>query len=232
MHSRRRVLIHPPAAAGALVSNVVWPWYTSTWALEMMAGSYQAAADVMGSFYDQFFADGAAASKRRRQLQHQGSGPPVLDYDTVSSITGSMHNLAAAAEAAEARQARPAAPPPPSLSPAEAARMLHARVAGPLVAVQASLQRDTVVWQRGVLATPTIVLRMHKALLVLLDRLTAMQLAMTTPDVSGSFTGGWVGGCGCGSMRSMGMCSTFDACHAPSPLTHVRPRLHAQHGPC
>lgn len=41
-------------------------------------------------------------------------------------------------------------------APAAAAGGLQQRVAAPLVAVQMALQRDTVVWQRGLLATPQV----------------------------------------------------------------------------
>jgi hypothetical protein len=55
-------------------------------------------------------------------------------------------------------EAPPNAPAPASpQQPATSWEALQQRVTTPLVAVQASLQRDAVVWQRGLLATPPIV---------------------------------------------------------------------------
>jgi len=68
--------------------------------------------------------------------------------------------------------------------------ILQKRIAGPLGAVQGSLEREGVLWKRGVLATPLIVQQSIQLLQEGLDRLAAMELMLSQkPIISGRFTG-------------------------------------------
>ncbi|KAG2454349.1 hypothetical protein HYH02_001374 [Chlamydomonas schloesseri] len=67
---------------------------------------------------------------------------------------------------------------------------LQALVAGPLTAVQVSLENDTTAWSRGLLSTPQVVFSVLRCSQALLDRLAALALmASAAPAVSGGFSG-------------------------------------------
>ncbi|DBA81084.1 TPA: hypothetical protein ACH3X2_000806 [Trebouxia sp. C0005] len=67
--------------------------------------------------------------------------------------------------------------------------LLEKRVAAPLVGVQATLARETVLWTKGVLVMPKVVGATLRAMQVLLDRLSALQMMlMQRPVLSGQYT--------------------------------------------
>ncbi|KAK9815502.1 hypothetical protein WJX72_004760 [[Myrmecia] bisecta] len=67
--------------------------------------------------------------------------------------------------------------------------ILHKCIAAPLSAVQASLAREAVLWKHGILAMPKIVHDMLRCMLVLLDRLAAVELMLQQkPIVSGRYS--------------------------------------------
>ncbi|KAF8059743.1 Heat shock 70 kDa protein [Scenedesmus sp. PABB004] len=242
----------------ALVCHLLLPWYTSDWALAVMADTYEAAMRLMVQTYARCFQEGAdavasfalpcpapagpddapprsggsgaggALGAVAKVAAGVGSarrgGDAAPDLDAASRCRGCL--TYSAGEVAAARKmaaslvdaaafAFPDFDSPlgggagggdgsgrggaaltaaPSMA-AAAARdpvspaALQALVAGPLVEVQASLQRDTVAWSRGVLATPPVVPALLSALLSLLDRLAALQSAMTPPNIAGGFSG-------------------------------------------
>ncbi|KAK9815248.1 hypothetical protein WJX72_000626 [[Myrmecia] bisecta] len=67
--------------------------------------------------------------------------------------------------------------------------ILHNCIAKPLSAVQASLAREAVLWKHGILAMPKTVHDMLRCMLVLLDRLAALELMLQQkPIVSGRYS--------------------------------------------
>ncbi|KAG2483338.1 hypothetical protein HYH03_017786 [Edaphochlamys debaryana] len=157
-----------------LVSSIILPWYTSAWALETMAGALRGAAVITRHMYDRFFAEGYAALVASKG---QDAAAEAL------AAHGLTREEAEACGAGAGGRGDTAASPPPSL---------QALVWSPLVAVQASLMRDTAAWSRGLLATPEVVPALLRSCLLLADCCSALQLvAVDTPPLG---PGGRLGG--------------------------------------
>ncbi|DBA72154.1 TPA: hypothetical protein ACH3X2_010874 [Trebouxia sp. C0005] len=67
--------------------------------------------------------------------------------------------------------------------------LLEQKIAAPVVRVQTALAKETVLWKKGILAMPQVVRETLRAMQVLLDRLSALQMMLLQkPVVSGHYT--------------------------------------------
>lgn len=159
-----------------LVSNLLLPWYTSSWSIDTMRSAFITAVQLFGQMHAQFYADGAAAvaafeaqAPRCPPRQHAQQHPTGFSDAAAASeraedglsceFNGAAAVAAAAVEVAAAAGASSEAIAhlghltcPMVVTPAG----LQSIIARPLVAVQTSLLMDTVMWQRGVLSTPPV----------------------------------------------------------------------------
>eukprot|EP00775_Hariotina_reticulata_P006232 gene6232-6469_t len=186
--------------------NLLLPWYTSDWAIQVMAQTYQRCIALMLQMDVYFFSEGAAAVATFEMpcAEQQEVLGQSLDHCR-GPIKHSSNETAAAADAAAAlRAAADAAlqklklvPPQPPAAAAGGGGStavlscadLQALIARPLTAVQGSLIKDSVAWHKGYLATPPVVPQLLGVLLGVLDRLAALQMALSPPVISGRFTG-------------------------------------------
>ncbi|WIA41085.1 hypothetical protein OEZ86_004716 [Tetradesmus obliquus] len=139
--------------------NLVWPWYTSSWALEQLGLAYQEAAELLAGMVCELYIDAhALIDKQQQQQQQQGAAGR-------DSSGGSDHGGAS--------------------SPL----VLQGRLLKPLVQVKISLLLDTTTWSSGLYATPPVVLRMLAAMFDVADALGALQQAtnIKVEAVSGSW---------------------------------------------
>lgn len=163
-----------------LVCNTVLPWYTSTWCIQTMKGTFITAVELVNQMHAQFYADGAAAvaafEAQAAACQHVSTDAPVSCTPAQSAQSGPAGHLAgkdycaafdsgakasaaAAAEVAAAAgesSAMIACKGPATCPLVVTPAVLQSMIARPLVSVQTSLLMDTVAWQRGVLATPPV----------------------------------------------------------------------------
>eukprot|EP00879_Flechtneria_rotunda_P012322 GHRR01012869.1.p1 GENE.GHRR01012869.1~~GHRR01012869.1.p1 ORF type:complete len:957 (+),score=306.37 GHRR01012869.1:270-3140(+) len=164
------------ALFSVFICNAIYPWYTSSWAIETLAATYKRSISIMSQMYAKYYADDAAAVAKfevqcpaipQAGFSHQQG----LGTEGLINIRHSATDVAAAHEAA-ATVAAAAAASSAAVGGVAAATgaagsagtsnevcnpvMLQMQVARPLVEVQGSLIRDTVAWSRGVLATPPV----------------------------------------------------------------------------
>jgi len=162
--------------AGVLFSvglcNLLLPWYTSDWAIQVMAQAYQRCIALVAQMDVQFFCEGAAAaaeyemscSEQQEVLRQQAlepcQGPIRNSSKDTAAAEGAAAAMRAAADAALQQlklvPAEPTAIPAGGIPAALTFADLQALVARPLTGVQGSLIRDSVAWQKGYLATPPV----------------------------------------------------------------------------
>ncbi|KAF8069573.1 ANTR6 [Scenedesmus sp. PABB004] len=157
----------------AVVNQAVLPWYTSSYALEQMAGALATAAGLFEAIHTSQTRRMRAAAVAAGALAADGGG-------------GSGAGAGAGADAAAAAAAELAA-----LEAAEAGLHVSLRqdVLRVIVEVQLSLATESVAW-RGVLSTPQVVLDVLGALTELVEALASQRLALAP------FTAGGAGGAG------------------------------------
>ncbi|KXZ41642.1 hypothetical protein GPECTOR_345g92 [Gonium pectorale] len=150
-----------------LMSQAVLPWFTSDWALEVMAGAYDSSAIIVRQLYDRFFEEGRrahmAAHGRMAMLtiMSQFGLTPKPNRDGEAQAESSASEAEVETEADKEAGQGPSGP------------SIKDQVWAPLVAVQSSLMRDTAVLQ-------------------LADRLGALALVVAdTPPLVHGRLGGW-----------------------------------------
>ncbi|KAG2431908.1 hypothetical protein HXX76_009399 [Chlamydomonas incerta] len=180
LYAARVLMVMAGCSVPVLLSNLVLPWYTSDWALETLGGAFLAACRLVRSYYAAYYNDGlrahaatyGAEAAAAVCAQHGAPSQPI----PICTASGPHPD----------HQTPPGVPhqegPPPT--------PLLALVSGPLTAVQVSLENDTTLWRRGLLATPPVVFSVLRGSQALLDRLAALALmAEAAPAVSGGFSG-------------------------------------------
>ncbi|KIY98832.1 hypothetical protein MNEG_9130 [Monoraphidium neglectum] len=162
----------------ALVSNLLLPSYTSDWAIDQLATCLERSAVLISDLYNHQFRAMRAAAAR--------SGL-ICDADTAAAASAAAAAAAAfgpapapagkdavgaAGAAAEAQQSLEAT------ELALAAR-LRPEVVAPLLAVQAALEKESVSWRRGPLATPKVARDVLAGLRVLAHAIVAQRITLS-----------------------------------------------------
>lgn len=195
-----------------LISNLMLPWYTSTWAMDTMASALEEATEMVAASYQAFYDEAQAAaaasqlalssskqsdttSSRSRSglssylsIDIPGGTPRVPQGRSHSGMSSSYYSF----KGPEGPIGLLSGSPFQALGIPEGiltVQWLQSKVAQPLVAVQVALNKDTALWKKGVLATPPIVHQALRGMLEVLDRLAAVQLTLMAPPVSGHFSG-------------------------------------------
>jgi hypothetical protein len=144
----------------AVVSNLVLPSYTSDWVIRQLAASLERCAALMADLYTHQYRTMRAAAIRAGLHAH-GGGAEGGESAGASAVPAGLQGAQGAAgagaeedfsddngrvESAEEMEGRERA----------LAARLRPEVVAPLLAVQAALERETVSWRRGPLATPRV----------------------------------------------------------------------------
>lgn len=156
----------------ALVNRLLYPWYTSDYALEQLADALEQAASLFVQIYHSQLERMRLAELVAGQTQQEAAGPAAPTTDAVARSADSSADDTAQPD-----------PPAVQLAAREAAEaqllvVLRQQVLARLVAVQLSLAKESVSWRRGVLATPPLVLNVLGALNAIKEALTSQRLAL------------------------------------------------------
>eukprot|EP00198_Chlamydomonas_reinhardtii_P010260 XP_001699597.1 predicted protein [Chlamydomonas reinhardtii] len=205
VYAARVLSVMAGCSVPVLLSNLVLPWYTSDWALDVMGSSFLAACRLVRSYYASYYNDGlraytavhGEAAAAAVCAAHGAPSQPLPTAPSAQAPASSPHAPATAAAPAGGPAGGPPAPPQPQARPkgvpapaGPPPTPLQALVAGPLTSVQVSLMKDTTVWSRGFLATPRVVFAVLRGSQALLDRLAALALmASAAPALRGCFSG-------------------------------------------
>jgi hypothetical protein len=129
--------------------------YTSDWAMDTLGQAFSESCTLAAQLCGAYLQQGRLAAAAARASAADDEVPRASDADNDAPLPGNDADAQTLSWHTGAESGSGYVAPEPPEQPATAGG-LQQRVAAPLVAVQVALQKDTVVWSRGLLATPQV----------------------------------------------------------------------------